>query len=200
MTYVLQGEACEFGKCFAHGDDVLYLKSGCFDAESDNDVRLLINHGGKSLATTADRLQIHAGADALIFRFVIPDSFSKQFAELADDFETYTSASVGFKFDKFETLTIDGMGVKVITSATLREISLLDKEPAIKTTYARFVSDESCCSLEEDYERIRLVGRVVALQRAQKASENGGKVEWMHVTSAMDRAANRFTRALNALV
>jgi phage head maturation protease len=157
MSFVMQGIACDFGKCFSQGDDVLYLKSGCFGSSSEADVRLLIDHGGKSFATTADRLDVYLGDDALTFRYMVPDSWSKHFAEPSDDFDTYAPVSVGFSFDRYETITIDGIKVKIISDATLNEISILSQEPAIKSTYSRIVSMDTCgSSLKDDYERMKL--------------------------------------------
>jgi hypothetical protein len=197
--YVFQGVACEFDKFFFNGDEVWYLKSGCFNSISDNEVKLMLNHDGKSLGSTNNRLEVHAGDEAVVFRYSIPGSWS-EFAEPADDFLTYVPVSIGFKATKTEKMNIDGVPVTIVVEATLNEISALDKEPAIKSTYARVATDDTCGSLEEDYERIRLVGRVVSLHRLQKASENGGKLEFKHASTPYDRAADRFTRALNALV
>jgi hypothetical protein len=197
--YVFQGAACEFEKFFFHGDEVWYLKSGCFGSISDNEVKLMLNHDGKSLGSTNNRLQVHAGNEALVFRYSIPGSCS-EFSEPADDFETYVPVSIGFNATKTEAMKIDGVPVTIVVEATLNEISALDKEPAIKSTYARVATEDTCGTLAEDYDRILLVGRVVSLHRAQKATENGGKLEYKHASIPYDRAANRFTRALNALV
>jgi phage head maturation protease len=199
--YVFQGVACEFDKFFFNGDDVWYIKSGAFDSTSDNEVKLMLNHEGKSLASTDNRLQVHIGDDAIAFRYFIPDSWgSKGFGEVSDDYESYVPISIGFSATKTKTTTIDGVPVTIVVEATLNEISVLDKEPAVKTTYARVASLDTCGELEEDYQRIKLVGRVVSLHRAQKATENGGKVNYSHATSSYDRAANGFTRALKALI
>jgi hypothetical protein len=199
--YVFQGVACEFDKFFWNKHEIWYLKSGCLDSTSDNVVKLKLNHEGKGLASTDDRLRVHIGDEAITFRYFIPESWgSKGFAEVSDDYENYVPVSIGFNATKTEAMTINGVPVTIVVEATLNEISLLDKEPAVKTTYARVASLDTCGDLEEDYQRIKLAGRFVALHRAQKATENGGKVEYKHVNTPYDRAANRFTRALNALV
>jgi hypothetical protein len=100
---------------------------------------------------------------------------------------------------KTETITCEGVPVKVILEAKLNEVSLIDKDPAIDTTYARVVSADSCNSLEDDYARILTVGRVIALHRKIMAIENGGKVDYKHVASSYDVAANRLVRAIRAL-
>jgi hypothetical protein len=130
---------------------------------------------------------------------VLPESWSSKFAELADDFDSYVAISAGLNITKSDTMTIDGVEVKVIVKATLNEISILGKEPAIKSTYARFVSSDSCNDIEDDYERLRLVGRYISLHRAAKAAENGGVVKYAHATSPWERAADRFERALRNL-
>jgi phage head maturation protease len=200
MSVVLQGVATEFEKFFFNGDEIWYLKAGCFGSLSDSEVKLMFDHDGKSIATTNNRLQVHVGNEALIFRLAIPDSFSEPLLDQTDEFESYIPVSVGFTATKTETMMIEGVPVKIVVEATLNEISVLSKEPAVKTTYARIASEETCGSLEKDYERIRLVGRFVSLHRAQKATENEGKVEYKNTLSPYDAAGNRFVRALNALI
>jgi hypothetical protein len=198
--YVLQGIACEFGKCFSHGDEIIYLKPGCVSYEPD--IRLLLDHEGKSLGTTADRLQVHIGDEAIAFRFAIPESWSASFAEKADELETYLPISAGMNITKTETMTIDGEQVKVIVKATLNEISVLSGEPAIKSTYGRVVSLETCDDLEDEANsgRLQLVGRFVSLHRKMKATENGGEIRYTHVTSDYERKASAFERALAKLL
>jgi phage head maturation protease len=200
VNYAVQGIFCELNKCFAHGNEVLYLKPGVFDSCVEGNVRLLIDHEGKSLATTADRLELCLGDDVLTFRAVLPDSWSgsKELTDVAGDVETYLAVSCGFKYNAYETVTIDGAEVKVISNATLTEISLVSA-PAVESTYARVVSMDDCNSLEEDQDLIKLTGRVVTLHRKAKALEAGGQIKYSHATTPSDRAANRFTRALKAL-
>jgi phage head maturation protease len=203
MTYVIQGIACEFGKCFSDGREIIYLKSGCFDSCSEADIRLLLDHKGKSLGTTADRLEIHIGKEAMAFRYTIPDSsWNTTFSEPADDLNTYVPVSIGCNPTKTETITIDGVQVKVIVEATLNEISLLSQEPANKSTYGRVVSSETTGSLDDDYDagRLELVGRYVNLHRAHKASENNGIVQYTHASSPYERAAANFERKLQTLM
>jgi phage head maturation protease len=200
VSYAIQGVFCELNKCFAHGKEVLYLKPGVFDSWADNDdVRLLIAHEGKSLATTADRLDIYLGDDALTFRFKMPESWGGEpFSDAAGDVETYFAASCGFKYNAYETVTIDGVEVKIISSATLEEISLV-KDPAVKGTYARIVSIDACNSLEDDHNLIKLAGRIITLHRKVKALETGDEIQYSHVTTPYERASDRFTSALQAL-
>jgi hypothetical protein len=98
-------------------------------------------------------------------------------------------------------MTIDGEQVKVIVKATLNEISVLSREPAIKSTYGRVVSLETCDDLEDEYDsgRLQLVGQFVSLHRNMKAFENGGEIRYSHATSPYERAADRFERALKNL-
>lgn len=200
MSVVLQGKATDFDSFFFNHDEVWYIKSRAFGPLEDTEVVLMCDHDGKAVASTKNRLQVHAGDEALIFRLAIPDSFSEPLLDQTDELESYLPVSIGFTATKIEKMTIEGVPVTIVVEATLNEISILSKEPAVKTTYARIASEETCGSLEEDYERIRLVGRVVSLHRAQKATENHGNVEYKNTLSSYDAAANRFTRALNALV
>lgn len=198
MTVAIQGVAAEFKKIFTiDGKKFYYLAPDCFGPISDVD--LLLNHQGKSFATTEDRLQIYSGDDALVFRCYFPENFAKQVADQTDEIETYLAVSAGFTITKTETVICDGILVNVIVEAKLNELSLLDKPPAIDTTYARIVSEDSCGTLEEDYDRIRLVGRVVSLHRKALATESGGKIQYHHSPTAYERASDRFSRALAAL-
>ena|ERR1700682_614797 len=199
MSVVLQGKATDFDSFFFNHDEVWYIKSGAFGRLEDTEVVLMCDHDGKAVASTKNRLQVHAGDEALIFRLAMPDSFSEPLLDQTDELESYLPVSIGFTATKTEKMTIEGVPVTIVVEATLNEISVLSKEPAMKTTYARIVSEGTCGELKEDYERIRLVGRVVSLHRLQKASENGGHVEYKNTLSSYDAAANRFTRALNAL-
>jgi phage head maturation protease len=193
---VLQGIACRFGEVIDDGTKLIYLKPGCL-TEAD-EVKLLIDHRGKGLASTADALEIHISEKILAFRYSIPDSWSEKFADSADDLETYVAVSCGFSIAKSELMTIDGTQIKVITEATLNEISIISSAPAVKTTFARVVSAETCGPLADDCERMELIGRYISLHR--KATANGGDVQYAHATSPSDRAADRFTRALAALL
>jgi hypothetical protein len=199
--YCLQGIATALGKCFPHGDKILYLKSSCFDASirSGTDISLLFDHDEDRRLTK--RLQIHAGEKGVAFRYLIPGSWSSSFSEIADDVDTYIPVSIGYKDARKETTTIDGVEITSVIEAKLEEISLLSGAPAVDSTYARVVSLDTCGTLEEDYNagRLHLIGQYVSLHRAFKASENGGRVEYSHATSPYDRAAARFERALQTL-
>ncbi len=195
---VLQGIACRFGEVIDDGTKLLYLKPGCL-TEAD-EVKLLIDHRGKGLASTADALEIHISEKFLAFRYSIPESWSEKFADSADDLETYVAVSCGFSIAKSELMTIEGVTVKVITEATLNEISLVSEVPAVKTTFARFVSADSCNDLADDCGRMELVGRYISLHRAAKAADNNGIVRYGHATSPYNRAGDRFTKALAALL
>ena len=198
MSTYLQGIAAEFGKFFQHGDEVIYLPSGSI-VMSDH-VKLLTDHEGKSYGTTADILQVHIGDEAIGFRFEFPNNYDDELATKADDFDSYIAVSVGLNITKFKTMIIDGVKAKVITEGTLKEISLIRGEPAIKGTYARLVTPDTCGELEDDFERMRLVGRYVSLHRAQKAAENSGVIQYHHITSDYERAASRLRQALQSLL
>jgi hypothetical protein len=197
-----QGIALEFKKFIFHGDDILYFKPGCMDC-SGADVHLMIDHK-ESLRSTRNRLELYAGEDALAFRLRIPigyDSTSLKFSELADEFNTYVPISVGCTRTETETMTIDGVSVKIVAKATLNELSVLSRAPAMQASYGRLVSTETCGTLEEDYEsgRLELVGKYIGIHRAFKASENGGEIRYSHVTSDYERKASAFERALAKL-
>lgn len=203
---VLQGIATATGQCFFGKDgNVLYLKHGCFDASiiSGLEVRLLLDHDSKSCLakTTNDKLEVCAGATGIAFRFHIPDSCSGAFRGYADDFDSYLPVSIGFKDGIAEAITIDGVKVTSVINATLCEVSILSKPPAIHSTYGRVVSANTCGPLKDDYDsgRLALAGRYVALHRAYKASHNNGVVEYCHSTSAYDRTASKFETALRKL-
>ena len=200
---VLQGTATELDKPFVHGDKVVILKSGAFDAalQSGDDVSLLLDHDeSHSLGTrNGGLLQIHAGAKHLVFRFLSPGSSSAKFAELADDFETYVPVSIGYDILKADNETIDGVRVQTVFAARLTEVSILSKAPAVSSTYARVATWETCGELAADYGtgRFELVGKVVSLHR--KIQANGGEIRYAHATSAYDKAANSFLRVLSRL-
>ncbi len=96
-------------------------------------------------------------------------------------------------------MTIDGAQIKVVTEATLNELSLISETPAVKATYARVVSADRCGTLVDDSERLELIGRYINLHRKARASDNDGIVKYAHATSPYDRAADRFEKALRDL-
>jgi phage head maturation protease len=201
---VLQGEASSFDTPFAHGDEVWILKSGCFDRSlrSSHEVKLLINHEEDHCLGSGERLLLHAGKTALVFRYLISGSkHDKFFEEIANDMDTYVPVSIGFERTKSETTQVDGVTVVTVIEAKLNELSILDRAPAVHSTYGRVVSWDKCGSLQSDYEtgRFGLVGRYVGLHRAVKAQENGGKVDYRNTTSPYERAADKFSTALRGL-
>ena len=198
-----QGIALEFKTFIFHGDDILYFKPGCMDC-SDADVHLMLDHK-ESLRSTRNRLDFYAGEDALAFRLRIPGGYGStalKFSELADEFDSYVPISVGCTRTETETMTIDGVNVKIVSKATLNELSVLSTAPAMQASYGRVVSTETCGTLEEDYEsgRLQLIGGYISLHRKMKASENGGEIRYSHVTSDYDRKASAFERALAKLL
>jgi phage head maturation protease len=200
---VLQGIGTGFDKPFIHGNEIILLKAHCFDASlRENDVSLFLDHKEARLGTTANRLEVYAGKEALVFRYTLPNGSSEsevKFSEIADDFDSYIACSIGFERTKTETSTIDGVRVVTVIEGKLREISLLSCAPAVHSTYGRVVSLETCGTLAEDYDRLQLVGSYVSLHRAMKASENGGNVEYRNVTTPYERAAANFERTLKTL-
>src|ERR1700730_9036029 len=137
---VIQGIATQLEKPFTHGDDILILKSGCFDTSlrGANDIKLLLNHDPEHcLGSSKDgRLLIHAGEKELVFRFLIGKA-DKLFSDIADDIESYFPISIGYVTTKTEMEVVDGVSVKSIVEADLREISILNNAPAIHSTYGR---------------------------------------------------------------
>jgi hypothetical protein len=199
--FCLQGVASEFGKYFQHGDDILRLNSRCFDKSlrSGRDIKLLINHDtSQCLGSWTDKLMIYAGEKRLVFRFLLPGS---EFNHLANDFDSYVPVSIGYITEKTESTTVNGIKVVTVVEGSLTEISILDKAPAVHSTYGRVVSWETCGGLQEDYEagRFELVGKYISLHRASKALDNNGVVDYRHSTSPYHRAANNFERALQNL-
>jgi HK97 family phage prohead protease len=204
--FVMQGVATEFDKPFMHGDKIQILKSGCLDRSlrENHDVKLLINHDESAcLGSQAQRLLIHAGEKSLVFRYLIPESmeYKKSFADVADDLETYVAVSIGYEIRNSETIEIDGIKVTTILEARLEEISLLDKAPAVSSTYARVASWDRCLDLKQEYDSglFELNGRCIGIQRAYYARDNGGVVKYNHATSPYDRAADNFVKALRRL-
>jgi HK97 family phage prohead protease len=201
---VLQGTATAFDKPFAHGDEVWILKSGCFDRSlrSGHDVKLLMNHEEEHCLGSGEQILLYAGKTALVFRYLISDSkHNKFFEDVADDMDTYVPVSIGFERTKSETTRVDGVNVITVIEAKLNEVSILDKAPAVHSTYGRVVSWNTCGSLEEDSEngRFDLVGRYVGLHRAVKAQDNGGNIDYRNTTTPYERAADRFQLALQKL-
>jgi hypothetical protein len=201
MSVAVQGVAFEFGKLFVSDNQAWLAKAGCFGSISHVD--LLIQHKGNSFASTEndDRLlQFHSGDEALLFRCYFPDDwFGKELSDQTDCLETYHAVSAGFTVKKTETINCDGVPVKVIVEAKLKEISLIDGAPAVDTTYARVVSADTCGSLADDYNLILTVGRFIGIHRKAMAIENGGEIQYKHIASSYDVAADRFTKALARL-
>ena len=109
--------------------------------------------------------------------------------------------SIGYTAKRVETQIVDGVKVVNIFDSTLEEISILDRAPAVGTTYAQVVEAKSCGGLKEDYDTglFELKGRVISLHRAVNARENGGTIKYSHATTPTDRAADNFLRALKRL-
>jgi hypothetical protein len=203
MTYVLQGIATEYGKClFGENGNVLHLKDGCFDGSiaSGSEVALLLNHDPENCigTTTNGKLEVYAGAKGVAFRYSIPESWDADFADKADNLETYLAVSIGLKDGSAELVLVDGIEITSLVEAKLFEISLLDKPPAIHSTYGRIVSLDTCGTLKDDYDsgRLDLIGRYIGIHRAFKASENGGIVKYNHAPTDYERAADGFLQAL----
>jgi phage head maturation protease len=192
----IQGVATEFNRVLQHGDGLLYLQAGCFDESMrSNSVKLLMDHDeNKQLSKD---LEVYAGKSALIFRFPIPSKSRDILSDFADEPDSYWPVSIGMADIKTEQVTVDGTPVTVVVEATLTEISLLSSgSPAVKSTFARVASLETCDDLRDDYERFKTYGAFVSLHRKFKSSENDGVVKYHHSPTSYDRAASRFERAL----
>jgi phage head maturation protease len=119
---VIQGIATELDKPFAHGEDIMILKSGCLDRSmrSSDDIKLLMNHDfAHCLGSWPERLLLYAGKKALVFRYLLPSSkpYRKAFEEMADDVLTYVPVSIGFDRTKSETTQVDGVNVITVIEA-----------------------------------------------------------------------------------
>jgi hypothetical protein len=207
LTIVVQGIATVFNKIIPYGgDDFLFLKSGCFDAslKSDSNVSLLLDHD-KTQSFSSDKypLEVHASRDHVAFRLILPDHLvPHSFKDMSDDLNTYVGVSIGLLKTKTETVVIDGYSVTTVLEAKLTECSILSGAPAVDSTYGRIVSLDLCDTLENDYlsGKLELHGRYVALHRKVMAQENGGAIVYRHATSSYDRTADRFQRALEAII
>jgi HK97 family phage prohead protease len=170
-----QGIATKFDTIIQYGDDLLYLKSSCFDKSlSDgDDVDLLIDHDSQqSLTRRRRRLELYASKSALSFRFILPHStksdIADELSDYADDFDSYLPISIGFVKTKSETVMLDGVAVIVVEEARLNEVSILSGPPAEKSTFGRFVTLETCDELKDDCERFALHGAYIGVHRALK--------------------------------
>jgi hypothetical protein len=193
-TLFLQGNVFDFNKCFRCGDEILYARPGSIESDY---VGLRFDHEGKTFGH--DKMEVYCGDESVAFRFALPRLWTKQFENQADDLETFLAVSAGLTITKSESMKVDGETVKVIVKGTLNEISLLSQQdPAIKTSYARIVSSDSCNELKDDSDsgRLQLVGKVIGLLRKAKAADNGGRVAYNNVTSDYDHAAKQFQQAL----
>ena len=194
----IQGLAFKFNELFVSDNEAFYATPGCFGSLVDVD--FLIDHKGKSLANTEKDFLLHSGDEALVFRaYFFNEWFCKQVSDHTDELTSYFAVSTGFTITKATTIECDGIPVKIILEAKLRELSLLNTAPVVDTSYARIVSDETCGSLADDYQRIITVGRYVNLHRKALAADNDGVIEHKHIASSYDAAANRFVRTLAAL-
>ena len=199
--YFFEGKATDLGKFFFHGDDILYLAPGCFDAaRGQSAVQLLIGHDeSKAYCDTSNHLEIHYGPDAVVFRVRMPASFKSELDGVAGSFEDYNPVSIGFKKIRVEKKEIDGAIVQIIHEAQLSEVSILQSAPALKSTYARVVHASSCGTLRDDYEsgRFALASQFISLHRKVAAMDNDdGKVDYVHRTTDYERKAKAFERAL----
>jgi Caudovirus prohead serine protease len=203
--YVIQGIAAEFEKPYSYRDEFWMLKSGCFD----NSLRFLetelwADHDPSKgrFGSMKDRLQIHSGSKSLAFRYFFPNgSIADELDDVADDMLNYVGISISHNPTKTEKIKIEGVDVTLVHDSRLVEISVLSSEPAVKSTYAYVASLSGCNDLQHDYEAglFDLRGKAIGLHRKITANESGGKINYKHVTSALDRAANRFQRLLGEL-
>jgi phage head maturation protease len=203
--YVIQGVAADFERPYLFGDDCWLLKAGSFDKSlAALETELWIDHdSNKRLGSMRDRLQIHAGK-SLAFRYFIEATSGDELtdvADTADDLESYFGISVNHTPTKTEKVTIEGVDVTLVHESRLVEISMLSTEPAVKSTYGYFASCDSCNDLAHDVETglFAMRGKAISLHRKISASENGGVIKYNNRTSAMDIAANKFTRLLSRL-
>src|ERR1700737_2549440 len=102
---VLQGIASRFGEIIDDGTKLIYMEPGCMTLSDP--AELLIDHKGDSLASTDDALRIHVGEKSLAFRFFIPESWTEQFKDAVNDFNTYLAVSVGMTITESKTMTVD---------------------------------------------------------------------------------------------
>jgi phage head maturation protease len=206
VSLFIQGVANAFDKPFNHNGEIVVNRAGCFDKffSSNHDVKFLIGHDeSQCFGSSRKNLQIHAGKNSLVFRYAIPESkrFDKDFADVAGDLETYCAVSIGYTAKRVDTRVVDGVKIVEVLDATLEEISLLNRTPAVASTYANVVRADQCASLAEDYDTglFELRGRLITLHRAVNARENGGKINYSHATRPTDRAADNFLKTLRRL-
>jgi HK97 family phage prohead protease len=193
--FVIQGQASAFEKPILHGDKIIILRSGCFDEclKSGRQIDMLMDHDAtKSLGSTENRLLLYASEKSLVFRFLIPERGSKEYADVSDDLDYFIAVSIGYKNAKTEISVVDGVNVVTVISADLEEVSLLEKAGAVPTTFARVVDIETCGLLADDAESglLDLYGTYYSLRRAAKVAG----IDFSE--SAYDKAATRFEHAL----
>ena len=193
--YAIEGICTALKTCFEHGGRVLYFEPDCFS--DSRHTKLLYDHDREVIKNRT--VEIFAGEKGLAFRMTLPESDDDSFATVSDDYNTYLACSIGYKDASIKTMLIEGVEVACVVKATLQEISILSKPPAVDTTFARIVDLAKCGTLADDYAMIYLTGRYVNLHRKAMAMDNGGIVKHGHSTSDYDRAADKFTRLLAEL-
>jgi HK97 family phage prohead protease len=201
--FYVQGKATQIGKPFIHGKEIWMFAPGAFDASLRSDeVKLIYDHDESApVLSKQAALEVYANATALVFRGKLPARSGSELKDFLDSYETYFGVSIGFSATKKQETAIDGVPLVLFEEVTLHEISLLSKDPAVHSTYGRFVSSDTCASLKDDCDdgRFELVGSFVSLHRAVNAMENNWKVKYNNAISSYDAAADRFTRSLENL-
>jgi phage head maturation protease len=197
--YVLHGLSAEFDKPFQYGDGIIVLKSGCLDSslKSGTKVVITMNHEiDKPFGSSNNRLQLYANKTGMYFRYFMPTG--NDLSDVADDLETYMPVSVSIAPTKTEMDTVDGVDVTYMVEAEIKEVSILERTPAIKTTFARVSSLDRCGDLKTDVDSglFDLSGKLISLHRKMLARENGGVINYKHVSSEYDRASTKFQNAL----
>jgi phage head maturation protease len=204
--FLLQGVATKFGEIIDYGDRLMYLKSDCLDKSiaRGDDVRLLYDHDDESPVLRNCYVELYATKSELAFRVGLGEDSARLgfLYQIADVYEAYIPVSVGLTKTRSNVLEIDGHLVEVVEEATIDEISILSKDsPAVKSTFARVVTQESCDEMKADVDagRFGLHGAYISLHRSMKAAESGDVVKYAHSPTEYDRAAARFERALQNL-
>lgn len=137
----LQGYACLFDEPIFHDGEYIVFSHGCFPAAlyDPDSVGLWESHdSSKILATTG--LELTTNADGLAFRFQI-DEVSPAAKKIQRCIENSARAcvSVGCEIMESEMRPVAGVGVRYITRAKVKEISLV-YQGAVPETFVSLVS------------------------------------------------------------
>jgi len=143
----VRGYATKFKTLHVYNGKLDYFEPGCFarSLAGKAAIRLLADHDeSKLIATTADRLQLHADDNGLAFRC----SLAGLDPDVREMIGTRRAMSIGYSVLDSKEHEIEGCQVRVIRDGDLREISICHRG-AVREAFAILGEETDAQTLRE---------------------------------------------------